>query len=478
MEVFHIHCHFDEASEVAAATALAGVRAAIEAAAERTAPGGGAGFRERSEGVLHEWWWKGKNGPHECWSWEVWVESQAALGAALDALMGAGPGGGEAGSDGGEQRLFFCFHADTDQESTDHGARLAWVGSCDPKPLDHGFFKDPPASYCGPAARRARRSDARDLFSMGALWPRGEDGSLRAGVYGAVLRAKEEGGPGAEAPATAGREMPVLFLPHGAPPVPIEPCLSSDFLRAAAARLPGPPSAIVFMSPHFMSGEGGGDAGVFRLSTCPWPSTIYDFDDDTDPTALEKLCKLKYPCPGDPALAQLAGEFLEAAGFDVEFDSERGLDHGAWTPLYEMFPGAGVPVVSISVRGDLSAEAHLGAGRALAPLRSQGVLLLGSGEVVHNVPEMGPRASPPQPWCLEFEGWAEAAMATGGAGAALAGWKDAPGAAKSHPEGSPGEHLMPLLFTAGAGGVDPGRPVHKEYLGSLPMGAYAWGSFA
>ena len=69
-------------------------------------------------------------------------------------------------------------------------------------------------------------------------------------------------------------------------------------------------------------------------------------------------------------------------------------------------------------------------------------------------------------------------MATGGAGAALAGWKDAPGAAKSHPEGSPGEHLMPLLFTAGAGGVDPGRPVHKEYLGSLPMGAYAWGSFA
>ena len=391
---------------------------------------------------------------------------------------GSGAGFRRGWCGGGGQRLFFCFHADTDQESTDHGARLAWVGPRDPLPLDHGFFEDPPASYSGPAARRARRSDARDLFSMGSLWPRGEDGSLRAGVYGAILRAQEEGGSDAGAPAPATGEMPVLFLPHGAPPVPIEPCLSSDFLRSAAARLPGPPSAIVFMSPHFMSGEGGDDAGVFRLSASPWPSTIYDFDDDTDPAALEKLRRLKYPCPGDPALARRAGGLLKAAGFDVEFDAERGLDHGAWTPLYEMFPGAGVPVVSISVRGDLSTEAHLAAGRALAPLRSQGVLLVGSGEVVHNVPEMGPRASPPQPWCLEFEAWAEAAMATGGAGAALAGWKDAPGAAKSHPAGSPGEHLMPLLFTAGAGGADPGCPVHKEYLGSLPMGAYAWGSFA
>jgi len=187
---------------------------------------------------------------------------------------------------------------------------------------------------------------------------------------------------------------------------------------------------------------------------------------------------LVYPCPGDAELARRAGALLEAEGLTVEFESDRGMDHGIWTPLYEMIPGAGVPVVSLSVSSDLNAEAHLAAGRALLPLRSEGVLLVGSGEVVHNVPEMGARGSLPQTWCLNFEAWAEEAMAQGAGGASLAGWKAAPGAAKAHPESSPGEHLMPLLFTAGAGGDTPGRPVHKEYLGSLPMGAYAWGTFA
>jgi len=286
VEVFHIHCHFDAASEAAATHAMQAVRAAVE----------GAG-----EVALHDWWWRGKNGPHECWSWELWVETESALGAALGVLMGS-----EAVGAGGEaDRLFFLFHADTDQECTDHGARLAWVGPRDPRPLDHGFFEDPIPSYRGPAARRARRSDARDLFSMGALWPRGQDGRMKAGVYGAVQREEmdAEGPSGCEGGVFSTTEgcrgsctvQPVLFLPHGAPPVPIEPCLSSDFLRGATARLPAPPTAIVFMSPHFMS-----DGGQFRLSTCPWPDTIYDFDEDTNPAALEKLRRcvpLSWPGP-------------------------------------------------------------------------------------------------------------------------------------------------------------------------------------
>jgi len=277
--------------------------------------------------------------------------------------------------------------------------------------------------------------------------------------------------------------LPALFLPHGSPPIPIEPCASSDWLAKAAALLPRRPTGIVFMSPHFVTPQ-------FCVSTTERPVTLMDFDAGTDLEAVKKLSKLSYPCPGAPALGLRVAALLRSTGLACVTQDDRGLDHGVWTPLYVMYPDADIPVCCLSVRSDLDAAAHIQAGRALADLRKEGVLVVGSGEVVHNVPEMGARASAPKPWCLDFESWIEeqvladtSATGTGGgprggrqADAALCGWKEAaPYASVAHPEDSPGEHLVPFFFAHGAGGPDcAGKLEHKEYLGSLPMSAYSF----
>ena len=187
--------------------------------------------------------------------------------------------------------------------------------------------------------------------------------------------------------------LPTMFLPHGSPPIPIEPCASSTWLAGAAATLPCRPKQIVFMSPHFQS-------DVFTVGTHPAPPTMMDFDDDTSDAALSELVKLRYPCRGAPVLGRRVARLLRASGLPCDECDKRGLDHGAWTPLYVMFPHADVEVCCLSVRKDLDAAAHIAAGRALAQLRHEGVLLLGSGEAVHNVPEMGARDSARKDWCL------------------------------------------------------------------------------
>jgi aromatic ring-opening dioxygenase catalytic subunit (LigB family) len=208
------------------------------------------------------------------------------------------------------------------------------------------------------------------------------------------------------------------------------------------------------------------------------PATMYDFDDDTKPEPLEKLCKLTYPCPGAPELASRVADLIRGCGFPCREDAERGLDHGIWTCLFLLFPAADIPVVSLSVRRDLDVEAHIRVGRALSNLRGENILLLGSGEVVHNVPLMGARSSSPQPWCLSFECWLEALMGSEAGrdrDVAFTTFRSAPGADIAHPPSSPGEHLMPWFFAFGAGGSQArGTCVSREYLGSLPMSAYAF----
>ena len=170
-------------------------------------------------------------------------------------------------------------------------------------------------------------------------------------------------------------------------------------------------------------------ADVFEVSTNPRPGTIMDFDDDTNPDALAKLEQLRYPCPGAPALGREVARLLRRSGLPCEENERRGLDHGVWTPLYVMFPQADVPVCCLSIRNDLDPAAHILAGRALDPLRRRGVLVLGSGEAVHNVPLMGARSSPRQPWCIAFEGWLEQVLLRTSSDAdaardkALANWK-------------------------------------------------------
>eukprot|EP00658_Telonema_sp_P-2_P047599 TRINITY_DN36212_c0_g1_i1.p1 TRINITY_DN36212_c0_g1~~TRINITY_DN36212_c0_g1_i1.p1 ORF type:complete len:243 (+),score=50.51 TRINITY_DN36212_c0_g1_i1:28-756(+) len=176
--------------------------------------------------------------------------------------------------------------------------------------------------------------------------------------------------------------LPSLFVPHGSPPIPIERCASEQWLQSAAGTLPRKPSAIIFMSPHFLRSQ-------FVVSAARRPVTLMDFDDDTDPDKLVELEKLGYPCNGSPGMAQRVASLLGAAGLECGISHDRGLDHGVWTPLYVMYPDADIPVLSLSVHSGLDAAAHMRAGTALSCLAGEGVLIIGSGEVVHNVPLMG-----------------------------------------------------------------------------------------
>ena len=465
IEIFHLHCHFDATNEPAALKLLDRTKAQLQ---------------ETGNTSCHSHVWHEKNGPHDGWSWELWVDNPTALGVAVHFLM--------------RQRclpenasLYCPFHCDTDQEYTDHSARLAFIGP--PDDLDLEFFQPPDArKYNGPVG--PRRTNDNVIYSMGEFYERATLASkYRAQDRGSDAHGHETGG---KLPT-----MPSLFLPHGSPPIPIERCACETWLQQAAAQLPCRPKAIVFMSPHFFSPE-----WAFEVSTAERPHTKYDFDSDTNPIALEKLKKLKYPCPGAPDVARKVARLLNDAGLRCDENEEQGLDHGVWTPLYVMFPHADVPVTSLSVRVDLDTESHLAAGRALRPLLDEGVLIVGSGEVVHNVPNMGARSSPQQPWCLTFEGWMEAkaglatelvSKSTGATTVAnlrqlpsrphapddqaLLNWKtQAPYADIAHPEnGSPGEHLMPWFFAYGASGANATvRCLFKEYLGSLPMVAYSF----
>lgn len=284
--------------------------------------------------------------------------------------------------------------------------------------------------------------------------------------------------------------LPSLFLPHGSPPIPLWPCSSSVFLKEAASRLPRRPRAIVFMSPHFVSD----DVDAFVVSAAVKPETIHDFDEDTDPVKRKQLEMLTYPCPGHPTLArEVARRIRKDAGMTCRISETRGMDHGSWTTLYLMFPDADIPVVSLSVKKNLDAAEHIRVGRALRTLSAPGsdVLLLGSGEVVHNVPLMGAPDSKPEPWCVEFESWLEDAAGQTDPDErdkTLGAWRvRAPGALVAHPLRqtwperfkieepfvSPGEHLMPWFFAFGASGRGASVScVSKEYLGSLPMSAY------
>lgn len=368
---------------------------------------------------------------------------------------------------------------------------MCYIGDQDD--LDLLFFHET-SNYVGPQSNK-RKTNESDVFSMGEKWCRKD--LLSGEMYDAMERSQNN------------ETLPSYFLPHGSPPLPIESCKSADFLKQLSEKLltrKHPPKAIVFMSPHFLR-EG------FVVSSAIKPATIYDFDDDTDPEKLKLLETLTYPCDGSPSVAQevrlsfslFSHSFpsltpttspqvqnrILAAGIKCETNQYRGMDHGIWTCLYLLFPKANIPVVSLSVSSSLSAREHILVGRALSPMSRKGVLLLGSGEVVHNVPLMGKRCSKPKPFCIEFEKWLEdTSRKVPGSRRddALCLWKtSAPFASEAHPLSqswpshmkiskpftSPGEHLMPWFFCFGAGGYNATvKCVSKEYLGSLPMAGY------
>ena len=262
--------------------------------------------------------------------------------------------------------------------------------------------------------------------------------------------------------ATASR-MPVLFVSHGSPMFAIEagttgPALTQwgQNLRAQFPQLRG----VVIMSPHWMA------HGV-HVMTNPTPETWHDFSGFP-----RELYELQYPAKGAPELAHEVLGLLKAADISATEDVQRPLDHGAWVPLMHTFPEADVPVVQVALPVHADAHAVYALGQALQSLRDEGVLIVGSGSMTHNLREFFGGERQPADYVVEFSRWVEMQVQAGALDTLLHWQERAPHALRAHPTD---EHFLPLYFALGAAGPD----AKPEYLSREVMyGILAMDTFA
>jgi 4,5-DOPA dioxygenase extradiol len=230
---------------------------------------------------------------------------------------------------------------------------------------------------------------------------------------------------------------PSLFVSHGSPMFALEPGLLGPALQRIGRALPDL-AAVVIVSPHWQT------RGV-RVAASPAPQTIHDFGGFPPP-----LYALQYTPPGAPELAGEVAAMLANAGFDVAIDTQRGLDHGAWVPMRYLKPDADVPVFQVSLPHDIDAAGALRLGRALAPLRSRGVLVLGSGSLTHNLYEFRQHIRDPE-YAQAFADWVADAVRRRDIDALVDYRARAPHGERAHPTE---EHYLPLLVALGASGDD------------------------
>ena len=257
-----------------------------------------------------------------------------------------------------------------------------------------------------------------------------------------------------------------MFVSHGAPDLAIAETEAHDFLKAYGRSVPRP-KAILSVSAHF---ETSGPA----LVTDPAPEMIYDFG-GFDP----KLRTVVYPAPGAPEVAQNAFGLLRDAGFTAALIDRRGFDHGVWVPMLLLYPDADIPVAQLSVDPDRDAAWHYRLGQALQPLAEQGVLILGSGSLTHNLHEvftpagLRRRDDDAPEWVDAFADWISVHLAEGDVDAILDYRAQAPHAAENHPTD---EHLLPLFVALGAAGERAiGHRLHaSREFGVLAMDAYSF----
>ncbi len=228
--------------------------------------------------------------------------------------------------------------------------------------------------------------------------------------------------------------LPSLFVSHGAPCFALEPGQAGPALTALGRSLPRP-EAVLVVSPHWMTPSP-------RVGLAAQPQTIHDFG-GFDPA----LYRIDYPAPGHPTLARKALDRLAAAGWAVVGDERRGLDHGAWVPLLHLYPKADVPVFQVSLPSRLDAPGAWALGQALSPLADEGVLIVGSGSLTHNLGDFRGGHGPDLPYVPAFAGWVREAVAAGDGARLRCTLNEAPHAARAHP--TP-EHFWPLLVAAGA----------------------------
>lgn len=232
--------------------------------------------------------------------------------------------------------------------------------------------------------------------------------------------------------------LPSLYVSHGSPMTALDPGQVGLRWSELGRGLPRP-RAIVVASAHWLGRRP-------MVGAAAQPDTIHDFGGFPQP-----LYQIQYPAPGEPQLAQQVAALLDQAGLEPAVDAARGLDHGVWVPLRFLYPDADIPVVPVSIQPGLGPQHQFALGRALAPLRDEGVLLIGSGSITHNLHDWhaGYSAAREAPYVRPFIEWAEHKLLHNEVPALLDYRRQAPDAERAHPTE---EHLLPLFFAMGAAG--------------------------
>ena len=247
--------------------------------------------------------------------------------------------------------------------------------------------------------------------------------------------------------------LPTYFISHGGGPWPYMDDWRQAMhqLELALQDMPRQigvtPKAVLVVSGHWESED-------FAIMANPHPPMVYDYSGFPAHTYT-----VTYPAPGAPAIAQRIHALLGAAGLPSHLDPSRGFDHGTFAPLVVMYPDADVPVLQLSLRHDMDPARHIAAGRAIAPLRDEGVLIVGSGLSYHNLSRFGPAGRAPSE---AFDAWLQATLVGSPPTereARLLQWSTAPAARLSHPRE---DHLLPLMVARGAADDAPATCVYHE----------------
>jgi len=264
--------------------------------------------------------------------------------------------------------------------------------------------------------------------------------------------------------------MLTYFISHGGGPWPwMKNQLNGAYdrlersLQQVAQELGRKPKAVLVISGHWEQPD-------FTVMTTPQPPMIYDYYGFPEHTY-----RIKYPAPGSPETAERVRQLISAAGIRVGVDSQRGFDHGTFTPLFVMYPQADVPIVQLSLKAGYDPVQHLAVGRALAPLRDENVLILGSGLSYHNLRQFGPQAKDAS---TAFDNWLEQTLVQSSPAQReerLIAWSKAPAARSAHPQE---DHLVPLMIAVGAAANEPAVRIYheSEFMGGIAVSSYRLGS--
>jgi len=278
-----------------------------------------------------------------------------------------------------------------------------------------------------------------------------------------------DAGDAREATKPVATRQPVIFVPHGGGPWPF---VDTGFISARDVeimrayfvdlpkQLPAAPKALLVVSAHW-------EEDLPTVMTSPNPPILYDYG-GFPPEAYT----IQWPAPGNPALAERVVQLLNGADIATATDARRGFDHGTFIPFKLSWPNADVPTIQLSLKAGLDPAEHIAIGRALAPLRDEGVLILGSGMSYHNM--RGFRSGNGQSTSIVFDDWlvAAATAAPEARTQKLCEWEAAPEARNAHPRE---EHLLPLMVVAGAAGDDPGRVTFRADCMGVRISAYQYG---